>query len=86
MGWNEQLRAQHRNNNCLDRLVLRSAPHVLRLGRYSALLTNSHEHKSAACTACTACTAACMQRNDHVRLNDDEHVQSVIVSLMPCNT
>ena len=34
MGWNEQLRAQHQNNNCQDRLVLRSAPHVLRRGRY----------------------------------------------------
>ena len=33
MGWNEQLRAQHQNNNCQERLVLRSAPHVLRRGR-----------------------------------------------------
>ena len=26
--------AQHHNNNCLERLVLRSAPHVFRRGRY----------------------------------------------------
>ena len=25
---------RHQNNNCQDRLVLRSAPHVLRRGRY----------------------------------------------------
>ena len=38
MGWNEQLRAQHQNNNCQDSLVLRSAPHVLRRGRYVDML------------------------------------------------
>ena len=32
--WNEQLRAQHQNNSDLDKLVLRSAPHVFRPDRY----------------------------------------------------
>ena len=35
MEWNEQLRAQHRNNNCQDRLVPCSAPHLSRRGHYT---------------------------------------------------
>ena len=39
--------AQHHNNNCLERLVLRSAPHVFRRGRYRCSNQLSHKDNYA---------------------------------------
>ena len=58
MGWNEQLRAQHQNNNCQDRLVLRSAPHVLRRRRYSHAAWLKANGKPKIATSNFVCTSA----------------------------
>ena len=44
--------AQHHNNKCLERLVLRSAPHVFRRGRYKAMLIAGPNTLDSRVTAC----------------------------------
>ena len=51
MGWNEQLRAQHLNNNCLDRLVFRTCSVKIVTGRNLAVQQRSL-FQQASCAFC----------------------------------